>query len=83
MTYGEGVDAYWAYPAQLERALAPDFRIEVLNLGVRGHASEDVLDDLRRFVPALEPDLVVYGVCLNDFLERGGRQQAPPSCPRS
>lgn len=79
LTYGEGIDAYWAYPAQLERALAPDFRVEVLNLGVRGHASEDVLDDLRRFVPALEPDLVVYGVCLNDFLERGGRQQPPLS----
>jgi hypothetical protein len=27
-------------------------------------------------VPELEPDLVVYGVCLNDFLERGARQQA-------
>jgi hypothetical protein len=79
LTYGEGIEAYWAYPAQLERALAPDFRVEVLNLGVRGYASEEVLDLLRRFVPALEPDLVVYGVCLNDFLERGGRQQAPPS----
>jgi lysophospholipase L1-like esterase len=78
LTYGEGIDAYWAYPAQIERALAPDFRVEVLNLGVRGHASGDVLDVLRRFVPELKPDLVVYGVCLNDFLERG-RQQAPPS----
>jgi lysophospholipase L1-like esterase len=79
LTYGEGVDAYWAYSAQLERALAPDFGVEVLNLGVRGYGSEDILDLLRRFVPELEPDLVVYGVCLNDFLERGGRQQAPPS----
>ena len=70
LTYGQGIDAYWAYPAQLERALAPDFRVEVLNLGVRGHASEHVLDDLRRFVPELAPDLVVYGVCPNDFLER-------------
>ena len=83
LTYREGIDAFWAYPAQLERALQPEFRVEVLNLGVRAYASEDILDLLRRFVPDLEPDLVVYGVCLNDFLERGGRQQASPSCPRS
>jgi lysophospholipase L1-like esterase len=79
LTYGEGIDAYWAYPAQLERALTPDFRVEVLNLGVRGYASEEMLDVLRRFVPELQPDLVVYGVCLNDFLERGGQQQAAPT----
>jgi lysophospholipase L1-like esterase len=79
LTYGEGIDAYWAYPAQLERALAPDFRVEVLNLGVRGHASGDILDVVRRFVPELAPDLVVYGVCLNDFLERGGQQRDPPT----
>jgi lysophospholipase L1-like esterase len=79
LTYGEGIDAYWAYPAQLERALAPDFRVEVLNLGVRGYGSEDIRDVLERFVPELEPDVVVYGVCLNDFLERGGQQQAAPS----
>ena len=53
--------------------------MEVLNLGVRAYGSEDVLDLLRRFVPELEPDLVVYGVCLNDFLERGARQQASPA----
>jgi lysophospholipase L1-like esterase len=79
LTYGEGIDAAWAYPAQLERALAPDFRVEVLNLGVRGYASEDILNTVRRFLPALSPDLVVYGVCLNDFLESGGQQQDPPS----
>jgi len=79
LTYGEGIDAYWAYPAQLDRALSPDFRVEVLNLGVRGYGSEEILDVLRRFVPELEPDLVVYGVCLNDFLERGGRQRAAPA----
>jgi lysophospholipase L1-like esterase len=79
LTYGEGIDAYWAYPAQLERALAAEFRVEVLNLGVRGHGSEDILDDLRRFVPELAPDLVLYGMCLNDYLERGGRQRGAPA----
>jgi lysophospholipase L1-like esterase len=79
LTYGEGIDAYWAYPAQLERLLARDFQVEVLNLGVRGYGSEDIRDLLQRFLPELEPDLVVYGVCLNDFLERGGVQQDPPA----
>lgn len=74
LTYGEGIDGFWAYPAQLERVLAAEAGAEVLNLGVRGYASEDVLDVVRRFVPELEPDLVVYGVCLNDFLESGSRQ---------
>ena len=74
LTYGEGIDAFWTYPEQLERSLAPDFRVEVLNLGVMGYASEDVLNVVRRFLPELEPDLVVYGVCLNDFLEAGARQ---------
>ncbi len=74
LTYGEGIDAFWTYPEQLARSLAPDFRVEVLNLGVSGYASEDVLNVVRRFLPALKPDLVVYGVCLNDFLEAGTEQ---------
>lgn len=74
LTYGEGIDAFWTYSEQLERSLAADFRVDVLNLGVRGYASEDVLNVVRRFLPELQPDLVVYGVCLNDFLEAGTRQ---------
>ena len=74
LTYGEGIDAFWTYPEQLARSLAPDFRVEVLNLGVSGYASEDVVNVVRRFVPELKPDLVVYGVCLNDFLEAGTEQ---------
>jgi lysophospholipase L1-like esterase len=74
LTYGEGIDAFWTYPEQLQRSLATDFRVEVLNLGVRGYDSEDVLNVVRRFLPRLKPDLVVYGVCLNDFLESGTDQ---------
>jgi lysophospholipase L1-like esterase len=77
LTYGEGIDAFWTYSAQLERSLATESRVEVLNLGVRGHASEDVLGVIRRFVPELQPDLLVYGVCLNDFLESDARQPDP------
>jgi lysophospholipase L1-like esterase len=74
-TYGEGIDARWTYAAQLERALQSDFAIEVLNLGVAGNSSADTLEVLRRFVPELEPDLVIYGACLNDFLD--SQQRAP------
>jgi lysophospholipase L1-like esterase len=67
-TYGAGIDAFWTWPAQLERMLGPEGSVEVLNLGVRGDASEDVLRVVREVVPELEPDVLVYGVCLNDFL---------------
>jgi lysophospholipase L1-like esterase len=77
LTYGEGIGGFWTYPAQLERLLAADADVEVLNLGVRGHASHDILDVVRRFVPELEPDLVVYGVCLNDFLESDAQVPGP------
>ena len=79
LTYGEGIDGSWTYPAQLERLVAAEARVEVLNLGVRGHASQDILNLVRRFVPELKPDLVVYGVCLNDFLESGAQVPGPPS----
>jgi hypothetical protein len=67
-TYGQGIDAFWSYPAQLERMLEGSPPVEVLNLGVPGRASEDVLEVVRSLVPVLEPDFVVYGMCLNDFL---------------
>jgi len=68
LTYGWGIEPEWSYPSQLERALASHYEVEVLNLGVPGHASEEVLSVASRFLPRLEPDLVIYGVCLNDFL---------------
>jgi lysophospholipase L1-like esterase len=74
-TYGEGIDARWTYSAQLERALGREFDVEVLNLGVLGYASADVTQVTQRLLPQLEPDLVVYGVCLNDFLDA---QQVEP-----
>jgi lysophospholipase L1-like esterase len=69
-TYGRALDAEWAFPEALQRLLGPA-PVEVLNLGVSGYQSEDILGVVRRFRPALRPDLVVYGVCLNDFLPSG------------
>lgn len=71
LTYGYGIAAEDTYPALLQRRLNTTFRVEVLNLGVSGAQSEDVFNILRRFLPILDPELVIYGVCLNDFLPSG------------
>lgn len=71
LTYGEGVAETESWPAALGRELGAAYRVEVLNLGVRGSQVEDVLRLAERLLPALEPDLVLYGVCLNDFLPSG------------
>lgn len=71
LTYGEGVALEEAWPAVLERELQREYRAEVLNLGVCGSQSEDVRRLAERLLPALGADLVLYGVCLNDFLPSG------------
>jgi len=70
-TYGKGIAEDGTYASQLQRLLQTDYRIEVLNLGVGADQSEDILRTLRRFLPELHPDLVIYGVCHNDFLPSG------------
>jgi lysophospholipase L1-like esterase len=70
-TYGYGVREEETYPMQIESALNENFNVEVLNLGVIGYQSEDVLKIVRKYVPLLQPDLIIYGVCINDFLPHG------------
>jgi lysophospholipase L1-like esterase len=62
-TFGEGVadDATW--PAQLERALTGT---EVLNLGERGYAHDQMYFALLDNGIALEPDAVIVGFFEND-----------------
>ena len=71
LTYGYGVREEETYAMQIEAALKRDFDVEVLNLGVSGHQSEDILKKVKEYTPLLQPDLIVYGVCLNDFLPSG------------
>jgi len=71
LTYGYGIAEADTYPRVLEKLLGDAFRVEVLNLGVRAAQSEDIARILQRKLPDLRPDLVVYGVCLNDFLPPG------------
>jgi len=76
LTYGYGVQEEDTYSKQLESMLNKNFSVEVLNLGVSGHQSEDVLRKIKEYTPLLKPDLIIYGVCLNDFLPSGVGQYA-------
>ena len=71
LTYGYGIAEEDTYPRVLEKLLSEDSRVEVLNLGVSAAQSPDIYRILRRKLPDLRPELVVYGVCLNDFLPYG------------
>ena len=71
LTYGYGIAEQDTYPKVLETLLNDTFRVEVLNLGVSGAQSEDIYKILQRKLPELQPDLVIYGMCLNDFLPSG------------
>ena len=76
LTYGYGIAEQHTYPGVLEEELSRSFRVEVLNLGVSGAQTEDIYSILTKHLPVLEPDLVFYGVCLNDFLpSRVGQYQ--------
>jgi len=64
------VFGYWvaesdSFPAQLGALLGP--RVETLNLGVPGYNLDQEVENLRRRVDALSPDVVVFGFCLNDL----------------
>ena len=74
LTYGAGLAEESRFSNLLEQWLSQDYRIEVLNLGVSGHQSQDVLHDIQKYVPLLKPDLVIYAVCINDFLPSGRGQ---------
>lgn len=68
LTYGHAIDEKWTYTALLNEVLGKSHEIEFFNLGIPGNQSEDVLAVVRQFLPVLKPDLVLYGVCLNDFM---------------
>jgi len=71
LTYGYGVREEETYPMQIEAALKKSFNVEILNLGLSGSQSEDINKIIREYTPLLQPDLIIYGVCLNDFLPSG------------
>jgi len=71
LTYGYGIEQSATFVELLNKQMGDSFKIEFLNLGVSGYQSEDILKIINKFLPALAPNLVVYTVCLNDFLPSG------------
>jgi GDSL-like Lipase/Acylhydrolase family len=71
LTYGQGLAEEWRFSNLAEQWLRQQFRIEFLNLGIQGSQSEDVLRVTKKHLPILRPNLVIYAVCLNDFLPSG------------
>lgn len=71
LTYGDGVEQAFTYPSLLAKELGARGPIEVINYGHDGWQSEDILNGMRDLLPESRPDLVLYGVCLNDFLKSG------------
>ncbi len=71
IVYGFGVAQNETVSEQLESILqsyaAPGVvRFEVLNLGVTGYNIDQVVENLRTRGLQYDPDLVLYGYCLND-----------------
>ena len=71
LTFGLGIEQKDTFTALLNNWMARDYRIEFLNLGVIRYQSEDVLRTIRTFLPKLQPNLVIYAVCQNDFAPSG------------
>ncbi|MEW6267174.1 MAG: GDSL-type esterase/lipase family protein [Thermodesulfobacteriota bacterium] len=76
LTYGYGLAEEQTYPSLVCRDLKSEYRVECLNLGVAGAQSEDITKTVQAFLPRLDPDLIVYGICLNDFLPSGKGEYA-------
>src|SRR5262249_41843768 len=71
LTYGYGISEEATFTHLLNEWMSSDGRIEFLNLGVSGFQSEDIANAIDRMVPQLTPDLIIYGICENDFLPSG------------
>jgi len=68
-TIGWGVNLEDTYPKQLERYLkAKGKNIEVINCGQAGNYTTIYARQLKKLIPALQPDLVLVGVLQGDDL---------------
>ena len=71
LTYGVGIREEDGFVSLLNSWMGQNYRIEFINLGIPGSQSEDVLGNIKKFTPLLKPNLIVYAVCINDFLPSG------------
>ncbi len=69
LTFGLSVDESLTWPRTLERdlrAARPDLAVEVQNFGVCGYSIRDEVVAFEAKCLPLEPDLVIFGYCVND-----------------
>ena len=71
VTYGFSIPAADSYPKRLEALLntycaSSPAQFEVLNFGVPGYNLQEIVQTLKTKVLPFQPDLVIYGYCLND-----------------
>lgn len=65
---GRGVPQDQTINAHLERLLrAQGVSAEVINAGVQGYSTDQVLLRIQQLVPLYHPDIIVYGLHINDF----------------
>ena len=70
-TFGYGVDNKHSYPAQLEQA---NKDLQVVNMGMSGYSVGQCYLWYLRDIEKLEPDVVVYGLIVDDILRmKSGR----------
>lgn len=67
ITEGYGEAEAKAWPLVLHARLAIDYDIEVINLGKSGRNSQWIAHNVNKLFAELQPDLIIYGMCLNDF----------------
>jgi|GEM_PF-1923326 len=70
-TYGYGVGDEDTYVRILERELSKEYNVEVMNFGFCGANGPQLLRLLRYHTPLRKPDLIVYGIFMNDYLPFG------------
>ncbi len=72
-TYSTGTTAEDSYPASLQAILRDDYgygNVEVVNAGVSGYTSWEILAGFAFRVLELEPDMLIYYGALNDLVVR-------------
>ena len=69
-----------AYPQVLQdRASALGHNLEVFNVALGGWSTRQELIAYRRIARAYHPDIVLLGICLNDFAEMQNNLARPPA----
>jgi hypothetical protein len=71
LTYGVAIAEEATFTHLLNDWMSRGETSEFLNLGVPGAQSEDIANTVEKLLPKLKPDLIIYAVCLNDFLPSG------------